>query len=54
MRKLYKKIIFWIYLKLHTMSYYIGISQHNIGQDILKIDPFDIKEGDKVLIKEEQ
>lgn len=47
MRKLYKKIIFWIYLKLHTMSYYIGISQHNIGQDILKIDPFDIKEGDK-------
>ena len=45
--KYIKKILLWLYLKLHTIKFVIGGAMYNVEDDILKADPFNLKEGDK-------
>jgi hypothetical protein len=47
MPKFLKKILLWIYLKYHMIMVSIGIALYNTEVDILKANPFDLKEGDK-------
>jgi len=46
MRRL-KKILLWIYLKIHLTLVNISIALYTTEHEILKADPFDLKEGDK-------
>lgn len=47
MKKFFRNIILWIYIKLHTLLIAIGVALFNTEQEILKADPDNLKEGDK-------
>jgi len=47
MGRRFKKILLWIYLKIHLTLVNISIALYNTEEEILKADPFDLKEGDK-------
>lgn len=44
MKKYFKNIILWIYLKIHYLLIMIGIALHNTEVEILKADPNDLDE----------
>ena len=43
----FKRIYFWIYIKIHTILINISIALYNTEQEILKADPNDLTEKDK-------
>jgi len=47
MKKLFRNIVLWLYIKLHTLMIAIGVALFNTEQEILKADPDNLKEGDK-------
>jgi len=47
MIKFFKKIIFWIYIKIHSVMINISIALYNTEIEILKADPNDLQEKDK-------
>jgi len=47
MPKFLKKALLWIYLKYHMIMVSISIALYNTEVEILKANPFDLKEGDK-------
>jgi hypothetical protein len=47
MSNLFKKIILWFYIKIHSIFINISIALYNTEQEILKADPNDIQERDK-------
>lgn len=47
MVKLFKKFLFWLYLKFHSIAIQISFALYNTEQDILKVDPNGIREQDK-------
>ena len=47
MKRIFRNIVLWIYIKLHTILIGIGIALFNTEQEILKADPDNLKEGDK-------
>jgi hypothetical protein len=47
MKKMFRNIVLWVYIKLHTLMIAIGVSLSNTEQEILKVDPNNLKESDK-------
>ena len=47
MKKIFRNIILWIYIKLHTIMIAISIALFNTEQEILKADPNDLDERAK-------
>ncbi len=47
MKKIFEKIILWIYIKIHTIFINISIALFNVEQEILKADPNINDEGSK-------
>ena len=47
MKRFFRNIVLWVYIKLHTLMIAIGVALFNTEQEILKANPDDIKEGDK-------
>ena len=47
MKKIFQNIFLWIYLKIHSILINISIALYNTEVEILKANPFDLKEGDK-------
>lgn len=47
MKKIFQKILLWIYLKIHSIMVNISIALHNTEDEILKADPNQLQERDK-------
>ena len=47
MKKLFQKIILWVYIKIHSILINISIALYNTEIEILRADPDDLKERDK-------
>jgi hypothetical protein len=47
MRRLFEKIILWLYIKFHTIMIYISMALYQTEVEILKADPDDLDEKDK-------
>lgn len=47
MIEILKKILLWIYIKIHMILINISIALYSTENDILKADSFDLKEGNK-------
>jgi hypothetical protein len=44
MKKILKKILLWIYLKIHSIMFAISVALFNTEQEILKADPNNVSE----------
>jgi hypothetical protein len=47
MKKFFKTIYFWIYIKIHTILINISLALHNTEIEVLKANPNDLQERDK-------
>jgi hypothetical protein len=47
MRRLFEKIVLWLYIKFHTVMIYISMALYQTEVEILKADPNDLDEKDK-------
>jgi hypothetical protein len=47
MKKLFKRIYVWIYIKIHTILIYISLALYNTEIEVLKANPDDLQERDK-------
>jgi hypothetical protein len=47
MKRIFRNIVLWVYIKLHTLMIAIGVALFNTEQEILKADPDNLKESNK-------
>lgn len=47
MKRIFRNIVLWMYIKLHTILIGIGVALFNTEQEILKADPDNLKESNK-------